>query len=111
MRSGSKNAVVTIFRNTETGRDPDSNNPIYGPVAWKTDLFCNMTPRRGREIVIDGKVGAETYMKFDFEYYDVEGIDETMFIVHEGVTYDIKAILRDAALKDYTAVDTISRPS
>lgn len=110
MRSGKKNAVVDIYRTTET-RHPVTNNPVKTPVLWKGEVFCDMTPRRGRELAVEGQITAETYMKFDFEFFDVEGITEEMYIVHEGRAYDIKAVLRDESLKDWTSVDAVTRPT
>lgn len=108
MRSGAKNAVVSIYEMIETV-DPTYNTPIHTPQIWREDLFCVATPRRGRELAIDGQVSAETYMKFDFEYFDVEGITEQMFIVHETVGFDIKGILPDLTTKQWIVVDAVSR--
>lgn len=110
MRSGAKNALVTIRQRAETGADSEYNTPIVAETNWKADVFCNMTPRRGREVEVKGQVVAETYMKFDFEFFDVEGIDQKMIIVDEtGVRYDIKAILRDVPLKNWISIDAIAR--
>lgn len=97
------------MQRTATGRDPNYNTPIYSETAWKTDVFCNITPRRGRENVVEGQAVAETWIKFDFEYFEVEGITTEMWIVHESVAYDISAILSDLALKEWTSVDTVRR--
>lgn len=109
MRSGIKNAVVAIWTDGRT-RDPNYNTTIYTPVLWKDGVFCDATPRRGREVEVDGQIRAETYMKFDFEYFDVEGIESSMWIVHEGVRYEIKAILPDIERKDWISVDTVAAP-
>ena len=110
MRSGRKNAVVGIWQDVETGRDPEYNTPIRVATLWKADLFCEALPRRGREVEVDGQVQAETYMKFTFEYFDVEGILPTMYVIHEAVRWEIKGILPDLALKEYIAVDTVATP-
>lgn len=106
MRSGKKNALVSIFSKVETSVDATYNTPNYTLTAFKTDVFCDATPRRGREMEVKGQVYAETYMKFDFEYFDVEGITAEMLITHEGISYDIKAILADLPLKGWLSVDT-----
>lgn len=109
VRSGKKNSVVDIMQHTQTGVDPDYNTPVYSDTAWKSGIFCNIVPRRGRENVVEGQIVAETWIKFEFEYFDVEGINQQMWILHNGVAYDISAILEDHTLKEWTAVDTVRR--
>jgi hypothetical protein len=108
MRAGSKNNVVDIIYFTET-RDPRYGTPIISEVAWKT-VFCKVVHRRGKEVEIEGQIAAENYVKFEFEYYDVDGIAETMVIRHAGADYDIRAILRDDSTKSWIVVDAITRP-
>lgn len=111
MRSGVRNCPVDIVRNTPAGRDPLHNTPIYTPTNWRTGVFGQITPRRGREVEIKGQIQAETYLRFDFEYFDVIGIRETDVIVYDGVRYGITAILPDTTMKEYIAVDTVVRPT
>lgn len=110
MRSGDKNALVTISNYVET-TDPEYNTANYTKTLWKDGVFCRATPRRGRETEVDGQVVANTYMKFDFDYLDVDGINETMVITHEGLDYGITAVLKDLNGKDFISVDTIYRPT
>lgn len=108
MRSGTKNAIVSIFRNTQTVH-PDYNSPVYTLTAWKEGVFANIVPRRGREVALEGQITAESYVRFDFDYYDVEGILETDVIQHEGLNYDVKAVLPDLSTKEYITVDATRR--
>lgn len=109
-RSGKKNALVSIYQTAETGRDPDYNTPLVSTTLWRGDLFCTATVKRGKEVVIEGEIASETYVRFEFEYFDVEGIEPMMTIVHEDVAYDIKAILKDLPLKEWIQVDTVTKP-
>lgn len=109
MRSGKKNVLVSVYRQTET-IDPNYNTPVYSDVLVLQDIFCSAEPKRGREVEVDGQIVSETYMRFNFDFYDVELMTELMFIIHEGAVYDIKGILRDLTTKDWVVVDTLMRP-
>lgn len=108
MRSGTKNCVVSIYSFTESA-DATDNSPVWSETAFKSDIFAHYVPRRGRETEVDGKIQAETYAKFEFDYYDVVGLTESMYILHDGLKYDIKAILPDLDLKEYIVVDATLR--
>src|SRR5687767_2205813 len=107
MLSGIKNAVVDIMQKTATSVDADYNTPVYAITAWKEDVFCEATPRRGREVAIDGEVVAESYIRFRFEFFDVEGITSEMWLVHEGMPYNIRAILPDISMKKFTEIEAV----
>jgi head-tail adaptor len=109
MRAGAKNNPVTILYLDET-IDPRYGTPNYSEVIWKTNVFAKIVHRRGKEVEVAGQITAETYVKFDFDYYDVDGINENMIIRHAGADYDIKAILRDDSLKNWIVVDAVTRP-
>lgn len=110
MRSGKKNALVSIYTLTETVNSR-INSAVFAPAIWKADIFCWITMKRSKESDIGNQATFETLAIFDFEYYDVEGIDEEMIIVHEGVEYDIRAILADVTLKEFTTVHGLTRPA
>lgn len=94
---------------TETA-DPATNAPVYSAALWKS-VWANATPRRGREIMNEGQVVAESYMRFDFDYYDIDGVTELDYILFEGRKYDIKGLLPDIALKENFTVDAVFQPA
>lgn len=107
MRSGTKNCYVDIQRATE-GADANTNAPIYTWSTWK-NAWANAIPRRGREQVIDGQVVAQSYMRFEFDYLDVNGIRETDVIVFDGVRFAIAGLLPDISTKDVYVVDAVAQ--
>ena len=109
MRSGTKNAYCQIYRLVES-TDAATNAAIYTPTL-RMNAWANATPRRGREVNVDGQIVAESYVKFDFDFYDVVGMTELDYIEHEGVKYDIKGILRDIGTKQWVTVDAVSQPA
>lgn len=109
MRSGTKNCYVGIYRLTETA-DPDTNAPIYTPALWR-NAWCNALPRKGREVVVDGQIVAERFIRFDFDYLDIEGITELDYILFEGAKYDIKGLLPDLSTKENFQVDATVQPA
>lgn len=106
LRAGKKNALVDIIEFTEVP-DPVYNTPIYTAVPWRTDLFCHAVPRKGREVPMDGQIVSESFVRFEFDYYDVDGINSGMAIMHDGVMYDVKVIMADHATKLYTTIDAV----
>lgn len=111
MRSGKKNVLVSVYKQVEA-IDPHYNTPVYSSVLVLHEIFCTATPKRGREIEVDGQIISETYMNFDFDYFDVELMTEEMFIVgvEGGAVYDIKGILRDLTSKEWVTATTLMRP-
>lgn len=103
MRSGTKNAYCTIYRSVESA-DPNTNAPIYTPAVWK-NAWAEVTPRRGREVVIDDQIAAKIYLRFNFDYFDVVGIRETDIIEVDSVRYGIAGLLPDVNNKEYFTVD------
>ena len=113
MRSGQKNALVSIFTQTEVP-DPDYNSPVFTEVPFKTDVFCLATPRRGQEVAVDGQILSRHYFRFEFDYLDVEGITANMYIRDEsGNDYEITGLMPDIATKSNYIVDavTMNRPT
>ena len=111
MRSGTKNCVVDIYQISDSGADPVDNSPTHVGAVWKSNVFASFTPRRGREVVVDGQIEAETWVKFEFDYFDVIGITDTMYIELEGVKYDVRAILPDLSTKEYIVIDATHTPA
>lgn len=107
MRSGTKNIPVDIVILTKGGKD-EFGQPIVTDVIWRSP-FAQVTSRRGRELVNDGQIIAEQYSRFDFDYFDVEGIRNDMVIICEGVRYDIKALLPDTNTKEFYTVDATAQ--
>lgn len=103
MRSGTKNCYVDVQRAVESA-DPNTNAPVYTWPAWKS-CFANATVKKGRDIEIDGQAVARSYVRFDFDYFDIVGITERDRIVYDGVTYAITGLLPDLATKDWFQVD------
>ncbi len=107
MRSGAKNSVVQIHTIGET-IDPDYNTSIPAPVVFRANVFCRTTPRRGRELEVEGQIRAESFVKFEFDYLDVIGVNETMTITHEGQVYGIRQIMFDHAIKDWIEIEAVA---
>lgn len=95
MRAGALRNVITIQSQSSAGNDA-LNAPI---VTWGTfrDVFCEMTPRRGGEKYDEttGQRYSESMFWFRCRYSDVDGVDNTMRIVHEGQTFDIRNLMPD----------------
>lgn len=108
MRSGTKNIPVDIYQFVRTGVKDSMGKEIVDEVIWRSP-WASVAPRRGRELVNDGQIIAEQYTRFDFDYFDVEGITEQMFLVCEGVRYDIKGLLPDTNVKEYFTVDCVAQ--
>lgn len=108
MRSGTKNAVVTIYRPTEV-IDPKYNSASYNYLPWKSNVFTAASSHRGREQEVAGQIVAKEYFRFEFDYYDVFGIKQTDYIELDGGLFDIEAILPDLATKEYIRVDAVRR--
>jgi len=106
MRSGTKNCYVSVYRLVESA-DPNTNAPIYVPTLWKS-CWCNATPKKGRELEIDGQAVARSYIRFDFDYLDVVGITERDVIKFDGIDYAVTGLLPDLATKDWFQVDAES---
>ena len=107
MRSGRKNCYVAVERFVESV-DATTNAPIHVWSLWR-NAWCDATPRRGREVAIEGQPVAESYIRFDFDYLDIVGITELDRIVHEGVTYEIAGLLPDLSTKETYVVDAVAK--
>lgn len=103
MRSGTKNCYVDVQRRVESV-DPATNAPTYAFSSWKT-CFANATVKKGRDIEIDGQAVARSYIRFEFDYFDIVGVTELDRIVYDGVAYAITGLLPDLATKDWFQID------
>lgn len=104
MRSGKKNCNVEIQRAAIT-KSATTNADVR---TWFVlhDCWCDATPRRGFEVYVDGQVIANSYIRFDFDYLDVDDVVETDRLVFDGQIYAIKGILPDLSGKDIISIDT-----
>lgn len=104
MRSGTKNCLVSIQRYTDQ-RDTVTNALVPVWTDWKSGVFCNAYARKGTEVLVGDQILRQTYIRFDFDYLDIEGITELDVIVYEGQRFDIKGLLPDLSTKDTYQVD------
>lgn len=94
MRNGPRKNAVRIERKALT-TESDINEQTETWVTWRNNCLCSIVDRRGQEVNDPAQRYSETETRFQFSYYDVDGMDETMRIIFNSVIYDIKAILRD----------------
>jgi head-tail adaptor len=109
MRNGKRKCPVTIQRATIT-KSATTNANVR---VWNTlhDCWADAVPRRGLEVPVDGQIMANSYIRFDFAFLDVEDVVETDRILFNGNIYGIKGILPDIAGKEYITIDTaLERP-
>lgn len=109
MRTGQRNTPVAIYQFTETGADADTNLPVMSRTVWKSNIFCHVDSRRGKEISVDGQPTSEAFVRFHFQSLDITGMTELMQIDVEGRTYDVKAIMPDMNYHEMTLVDAVQR--
>ena len=105
MRNGKRKLPVEIQRATIT----KSATTKASVRTWVTILepWADATARRGLEVPVDGQVMANSYIRFDFAFLDVEDVVETDRIVYDGNIYKINGILPDLAGKEYIAIDAV----
>lgn len=106
MRSGAKTQIVSFFEKVETV-DPNYNTPIYAEEPFLENVFCKIIHRKGGEHVIDNQIVSRSYYRFEFDYLDVEDVNETMILIFDGIRFDIASIMRDYAGKDYIQIDAV----
>ncbi|TCU34162.1 phage head completion protein [Rhizobium azibense] len=96
MRIGGQWNLMTVQRRVQIGTTA-ANEPNFVWQNWRPDIFCEVTVKRGKEQFdpVGKKRYSEDVWQFRTRYDEVRGLDATMKIVHEGNTYDIKAILPD----------------
>ncbi|WP_163987446.1 phage head completion protein [Rhizobium lusitanum] len=87
---------MTVRRRVQVGTNA-ANEPNFVWQDWRPDIFCEVTLKRGKEQFdpVGKKRYAEDVWQFRTRYDEVRGLDAAMKILHEGNTYDIKAILPD----------------
>lgn len=105
MRNGKRHVNVIIERAVQT-KDAETNATIY---VWHTlhDCWADTTARRGMEVPVEGQIMAQSYVRFDFAFLDVDDVVETDRIVHveTGMVYAIKGILPDLSGKEFIVID------
>jgi head-tail adaptor len=94
MRGGALRNILTIQRLVQIGKTK-LNDPITVWTDWRPDVFCDVEVKRGREHFADRKRYSEEIWRFRVRYDEVLGLDAKMRILHEGMTFDIKAPLPD----------------
>lgn len=96
MRIGSQRTIITIQRKVQAGVDK-LNAPIFVLMDWRADIFCDVEVRRGKEqFDPNSKIRySEEVWRFRTRYDEVVGLDASMQIIHEGSTFNIKAVLPD----------------
>lgn len=109
MRSGTKNILCEIKRNAEGAANARFNTPVYAGSTWKT-AWANAQPRKAGEKDVLGQVQASSIMRFDFDYFDVDGIKAEDWISCDAGAFAIVAILPDINNKEYITVDAVIRP-
>lgn len=96
MRTGALRNTLTVQRQVQVGTT-SLNEPNFQWADWKADVFCEVEVKRGREHfdVTQRKRYSEEVWRFRVRWSEVEGLDTSMKIVHEGMDFDIKAVLPD----------------
>lgn len=95
MRGGSLRNPIEIQRRVQVGVGR-LNAPNYVWQTWREPI-CEIEVRRGREH-FDPETKqrySEEVWRFRARYEEIEGVDATMRVVHNGMNFDIKALLPD----------------
>lgn len=106
MRTGSQRNPITIQRQVQVGKDK-LNSPIFVWSNWRAEIFCEVETRRGKEQFdpIANIRYSEEVWRFRTRYDEVVGADTSMRIIHEGSTFNIKAILPDGQRHDDCVIE------
>lgn len=94
MRGGALRNLLTVQRKVQVGVSK-LNEPITVWEDWRPDIPCEVEVRRGREHFANNQRYSEEIWRFRVRYDEVLGLDASMQIKHEGMTFDIKASLPD----------------
>lgn len=94
MRGGALRNLLTIQRKVQVGVT-SMNEPITVWEDWRVDVPCEVEVRRGREHFANNQRFSEEIWRFRVRYDEAIGLDASMQITHEGMTFDIKAPLPD----------------
>jgi SPP1 family predicted phage head-tail adaptor len=96
MRIGALRGLLTIQREVQVGVDK-VNAPVMHWQDWRPDVFCEVEVRRGKEQfdTASKQRYSEEVWRFRTRYDEIIGIDNSMRVLHEGSTFDIKAVLPD----------------
>ena len=74
--------------------------------VWRT-AFAEVRVIRGKEIEVEGVRQSETIFRCTFDYFDVEGVDDTMALRFEGRRLDIKQVREDFVAREWTVIEGI----
>lgn len=91
MRAGGRSCLIEVFRPGSSELTGEPNPP---PIKV-LDAWCSLIPVRGRESETGAERTAKTLYSARLDYLDGQVIDETMFVVYEGLTFAIEGVLRD----------------
>lgn len=94
MRTGALRNLLTIQRKVQVGVTA-INEPVMVWQDWRVDVPCEVEVRRGREHFANQQRYSEEIWRFRTRYDEAIGLDTSMRILHEGMTFDIKAPLPD----------------
>lgn len=95
MRAGALRNPIVIERRVQVGVD-STNAPNMVWQTWR-EPFAELTVLRGREHfdALTKQRYSEEVWQFRVRYVEVDGVDATMRVVHDGMNFDIKAIRPD----------------
>lgn len=110
MRVGELKNLLTIQRKVQVGAT-SMNEPLMVWHDWRTDIWCGVFVKRGREhydYMTKQRISEEVW-QFRVRFDEVVGIDNSMQILHEGNVFDIKAIIPDGQNRDDCLIEAILR--
>ena len=93
MRNGKRRHVIEIQRQVQVGTLGIGEKNF----VWQTwrEIFAELEVRRGKEFLSGNQRVSEVVWRFHVRYEEVVGLDASMRVVHEGMTFDIKSPLPD----------------
>lgn len=99
MRLGSQRNLFTIQRKVTVGLN-ELREPNVVWQDWRTDVYCEVTVRRGKEQfdASSKQRYSEEVWQFRTRFDEVVGADASMRLMHEGQEFNIKAILPDGQM-------------
>lgn len=112
MRAGSLRGLMTIQKKVTLGStNPDFYEANVVWQDWREDIPCDVEVRRGREHYDQQskKRISEDVWLFRVRYEEVEGIDATFGISHDGNVFDIRSVRPDAQYRRYIIIECLLR--
>lgn len=94
MRIGNRTGAITLQRQIQIGRSK-LNEPNMVWQDWRTDIWCEVTTKRGKEHFDPGtkqRYSEEVWL-FESEFEEFVGVDTAMRLLYESNTFDIRAVL------------------